>query len=208
MGVAPAETSATIGRYIRYRRYTATRLCVDPENSAFFPRTSKAGTTSSCPHRPVSSRSPRVRAVAFRPAVDRAWWRSSPRRRIAAARMSCCSWGRRGTVYRHQPCASDCRQERSSRPRGTSHCAASYGDRYADTYFSDEWSVPRGSIRPGRLRRCGIRALPSRDDGRPAVWPVNGPAIGYRGFGVAQLGSALRSGRRGRVQTRHPDRDR
>ena len=37
VGAGTGGTSATIGRYIRYRRY-ATRLCVvDPENSAFFP---------------------------------------------------------------------------------------------------------------------------------------------------------------------------
>ena len=37
VGAGTGGTSATIGRYIRYRRYS-TRLCVvDPENSAFFP---------------------------------------------------------------------------------------------------------------------------------------------------------------------------
>ena len=37
VGAGTGGTSATIGRFIRYRRY-ATRLCVvDPENSAFFP---------------------------------------------------------------------------------------------------------------------------------------------------------------------------
>ena len=37
VGAGTGGTSATIGRYIRYRRYP-TRLCVvDPENSAFFP---------------------------------------------------------------------------------------------------------------------------------------------------------------------------
>src|SRR4029079_6028750 len=37
VGAGAGGTSATIGRYIRYRRY-ATGLCVvDPENSAFFP---------------------------------------------------------------------------------------------------------------------------------------------------------------------------
>ena len=37
VGAGTGGTSATIGRYIRYRRHP-TRLCVvDPENSAFFP---------------------------------------------------------------------------------------------------------------------------------------------------------------------------
>ena len=37
VGAGTGGTSATIGRYIRYRRH-ATRLCVvDPENSAFYP---------------------------------------------------------------------------------------------------------------------------------------------------------------------------
>ena len=36
VGAGTGGTSATIGRYVRYRRH-ATRLCVvDPENSAFF----------------------------------------------------------------------------------------------------------------------------------------------------------------------------
>ncbi|WP_459964845.1 pyridoxal-phosphate dependent enzyme, partial [Mycobacterium avium] len=36
VGAGTGGTSATIGRYIRYRRH-ATRLCVvDPEHSAFF----------------------------------------------------------------------------------------------------------------------------------------------------------------------------
>ena len=43
VGAGTGGTSATIGRYIRYRRHP-TRLCVvDPENSAFFPAYAKGG---------------------------------------------------------------------------------------------------------------------------------------------------------------------
>ena len=45
VGAGTGGTSATIGRYIRYRRH-ATRLCVvDPENSAFFPAYAQGAAT-------------------------------------------------------------------------------------------------------------------------------------------------------------------
>ncbi len=66
VGAGTGGTSATIGRYIRYRRY-ATRLCVvDPENSAFFPS--------------YAQRRPRRRHRACRPASRESAVRASNRR--------------------------------------------------------------------------------------------------------------------------------
>ncbi len=46
VGAGTGGTSATIGRFIRYRGHP-TRLCVvDPENSAFFPAYARAAATS------------------------------------------------------------------------------------------------------------------------------------------------------------------
>ena len=88
---------------------------------------------------------------------------------------------------------------------------ADSGDRYADTYFSDEWVSAQG-LDPDRPRRGAgrIRTL-LRLELMPAASGLasrRAGAIGCRGFkrGVAQLGSALRSGRRGRgFKSRHPD---
>ena len=63
VGAGTGGTSATIGRYIRYRRH-ATRLCVvDPENSAFFPsyaqrrrRRRDGGVLADRGHRPSAGR--------------------------------------------------------------------------------------------------------------------------------------------------------
>ena len=58
VGAGTGGTTATIGRYIRYRGY-ATRLCVvDPENSAFFPAW-RAGDRST---RPAGARGSRASA--------------------------------------------------------------------------------------------------------------------------------------------------
>ncbi|GFG62463.1 hypothetical protein MMUR_65990 [Mycolicibacterium murale] len=45
VGAGTGGTSATLGRYIRYRRHS-TKLCVvDPENSAFFESYERARTS-------------------------------------------------------------------------------------------------------------------------------------------------------------------
>ena len=101
VGAGTGGTSATIGRYIRYRRH-ATRLCVvDPENSAFFPayaqrrrRRRHRIVVADRGHRPaagravVSARRRRPDGHCSRRRVDR---RGPPRQR----RCWAAGWGRR-----------------------------------------------------------------------------------------------------------------
>ena len=75
VGAGTGGTSATIGRYIRYRRY-ATRLCVvDPENSAFFPAYAQRPTTTvarpGVPSRIEGIGRPRVEPSFLPDVVDR-----------------------------------------------------------------------------------------------------------------------------------------
>ena len=104
VGAGTGGTSATIGRYIRYRRH-ATRLCVaDPENSAFFPayaegprRHRHAHVVAYRGHRPaaggavVSARRGRPDGVGARCGIDRC---RPPRQ--------CCAGPSRGAVDGNQ----------------------------------------------------------------------------------------------------------
>ena len=70
VGAGTGGTSATIGRYVRYRRH-ATRLCVvDPENSAFFDgwANDDPAFTTGLPSRIEGIGRPRVE-LSFMPAV-------------------------------------------------------------------------------------------------------------------------------------------
>ncbi len=217
MGAGTGGTSATIGRYIRYRRH-ATRLCVvDPENSAFFPAYSEGRYDIVMP---TSSRiegigRPRVEP-SFLPGVVDRMVAVPDAASIAAARHVSAVLGRRvgpstGTNLwgAFGLLAEMVKQGRSG---SVVTLLADSGDRYADTYFSDEWVSAQGSIRPGRLRRWWNSSAPvdGRDGRTCGLASQRSGAIGCRGFkrGVAQLGSALRSGRRGRgFKSRHPDRE-
>lgn len=217
VGAGTGGTSATIGRYIRYRRH-ATRLCVvDPENSAFFPAYSEGRYDIVMP---TSSRiegigRPRVEP-SFLPGVVDRMVAVPDAASIAAARHVSAVLGRRvgpstGTNLwgAFGLLAEMVKQGRSG---SVVTLLADSGDRYADTYFSDEWVSAQGSIRPGRLRRWWNSSAPvdGRDGRTCGLASQRSGAIGCRGFkrGVAQLGSALRSGRRGRgFKSRHPDRE-
>jgi cysteine synthase len=149
VGAGTGGTSATIGRYIRYRRH-ATRLCVvDPENSAFFPAYAEARYDVVMP---TSSRiegigRPRVEPSFLPDVVDRMV--SVPdAASIAAARHVSTVLGRRvgpstgtnlwGTFGLLAEMAAD------GRSGSVVTLLADSGDRYADTYFSDEWVSAQG----------------------------------------------------------------
>src|SRR3954462_6955770 len=73
VGAGTGGTSATIGRFVRYRRLH-TRICVvDPENSAFFPgwATGKADRTTGLPSRIEGIGRPRVEPSFVPTIVDR-----------------------------------------------------------------------------------------------------------------------------------------
>jgi cysteine synthase A len=105
VGAGTGGTSATIGRYIRYRRH-ATRLCVvDPENSAFFPAYAEDRDDIVMP---TSSRiegigRPRVEPSFLPGVVDRMVSVPDGASIAAARHVSAVAGTPRGAVHRHQP---------------------------------------------------------------------------------------------------------
>ncbi len=149
VGAGTGGTSATIGRYIRYRRH-ATRLCVvDPENSAFFPAYAEQRNDVVMP---VSSRiegigRPRVEP-SFLPGVVDRMVAVPDAASIAAARHVSVVLGRRvgPSTGTNLWGAFGLLAEMVSQGRGGSVVTllADSGDRYDDTYFSDDWVSAHG----------------------------------------------------------------
>ena len=143
VGAGTGGTSATIGRYIRYRRHD-TRLCVvDPENSAFFPSYEQGtNVTTGASSRIEGIGRPRVEPSFLPHVVDRMI--SVPdAASVAAARHVSCVLGRRvgpstGTnVWGAFKLLSEMVEQ--GRPGSVVTLLADSGDRYSDTYFCDEW---------------------------------------------------------------------
>ena len=143
VGAGTGGTSATIGRYIRYRRHD-TRLCVvDPENSAFFP--------SYVEGRPVSTgASSRIEGIgrprlepSFLPEVVDRMISVPDAASVAAARHIGSVLGRpvgpsTGTnVWGAFTVLAEMVAQRRSGSVVT--LLADSGERYADTYFDDQW---------------------------------------------------------------------
>jgi len=160
VGAGTGGTSATIGRYIRYRRH-ATRLCVvDPENSAFFPAYAQDRYDIVMP---TSSRiegigRPRVEPSFLPDVVDRMV--SVPdAASIAAARHVSAVLGRRvgpstgtnlwGAFGLLAEMVAD------GRSGSLVTLLADSGNRYTDTYFSDEWVSAQGLDPTGPARALG-----------------------------------------------------
>lgn len=149
VGAGTGGTSATIGRYIRYRRH-ATRLCVvDPENSAFFPAYAQGRDDVAMPG---SSRiegigRPRVEP-SFLPGVVDRMVAVPDAASIAAARHVSAVLGRRvgpstGTnVWGAFGLLAEMVAE--GRSGSVVTLLADSGDRYRDTYFSDVWVAAQG----------------------------------------------------------------
>jgi cysteine synthase len=148
VGAGTGGTSATIGRYIRYRRY-ATRLCVvDPENSAFFPsytanRDVKTGASS----RIEGIGRPRVEPSFLPDVVDR-MIAVPDAASIAAARHASSVLGRRvgastGTNL-WGAFALMAEMVAEGRSGSVVTLLADSGDRYITTYFCDDWLAENG----------------------------------------------------------------
>lgn len=149
VGAGTGGTSATIGRYIRYRRH-ATSLCVvDPENSAFFPAYAEDRPDIVMP---TSSRiegigRPRVEP-SFLPGVVDRMIAVPDAASIAAARHVSSVLGRRvgpstgtnlwGAFSLLAEMVAD------GRSGSVVTLLADSGDRYQDTYFNDEWVNAQG----------------------------------------------------------------
>ncbi|WP_343710145.1 PLP-dependent cysteine synthase family protein [Mycobacterium sp.] len=149
VGAGTGGTSATIGRYVRYRRH-ATRLCVvDPENSAFYPAyaQSRYDVIIDASSRIEGIGRPRVEPSFLPDVVDRMV--SVPdAASIAAARHASVVLGRRVGVSTGTNVwgAFGLLAEMVADGRSGSVVTllADSGDRYADTYFSDEWVKAHG----------------------------------------------------------------
>jgi cysteine synthase A len=149
VGAGTGGTSATIGRYLRYRRY-ATRLCVvDPENSAFFPAYAQKQYDLVMP---ASSRiegigRPRVEPSFLPDVVDR-MVAVPDAASIAASRHVGAVLGRRvgPSTGTNLWGAFGLLAEMVAAGRSGSVVTliADSGDRYADTYCSDEWVSAQG----------------------------------------------------------------
>jgi cysteine synthase A len=149
VGAGTGGTSATIGRYIRYRRHP-TRLCVvDPENSAFFPAYAQGRRDL------VTGKSSRIEGIG-RPRVEPSFLPDVVDRMIAVPDAASIAaglhvsavLGRRvgpstGTnLWGAFSLLAEMIKEGLSGSVVT--LLADSGDRYADTYFCEEWLNSHG----------------------------------------------------------------
>ena len=148
VGAGTGGTSATIGRYLRYRRHS-TQLCVvDPQNSAFFPSYAQG-------RRDVVGRSSRIEGIG-RPRVEPSFLADVIDRMmmvpdassVAAAHHVSAVLGRKvgpstGTnVWGAFTLLAEMISAGRSGSVVTLLCDA--GERYADTYFDSEWLTSQG----------------------------------------------------------------
>jgi len=149
VGAGTGGTSATIGRYIRYRSHR-TQLCVvDPENSAFFP--SYAGRDGDV----VTGVSSRIEGIG-RPRVEPSFLPDVVDRMISvpdAASVAAAHHMSRVLGRRVGPSTGTnlwgafgllAEMVAAGRCGSVVTLLADSGDRYADTYFCDEWLTSHG----------------------------------------------------------------
>lgn len=149
MSPGTGGTSATIGRYILYKSFR-TKLCVpDPEYSAFYEGWTKTDTACSCKRgsRIEGIGRPRMEA-SFLPNVVDAMLKIPDSASIAATRVLSKRLSRRvggstGTNFIGLLWAA---AEMSRRDHAGSLVSliCDSGERYAQTYFSDEWLSEKG----------------------------------------------------------------
>ena len=149
VGAGTGGTSATIGRYLRYRRHRTALCVVDPENSAFFPAYEQGRLDIETG---VSSRiegigRPRVEP-SFMPGVVDRMMTVPDCASVAAAHHVSKVLGRRvgpstGTnVWGAFALLAD--MMTAGRSGSVVTLLADSGDRYSDTYFDAEWLSSQG----------------------------------------------------------------
>ncbi len=184
VGAGTGGTSATIGRYIRYRRLQTCLCVVDPENSAFFP-----GWAGNNPGY-VTDRGSRIEGIG-RPRVEPSFMPEIVDRMIQvpdAASIAAIRLLARRTGYRAGGSTGTSlwgafriiAEMRAAAVQGsvvTLMCDG--GDRYAHTYYDDNWlavsgidiapheAALAGFLATGRLGRDAGRA----GDGARSGWP-------------------------------------
>lgn len=149
VGAGTGGTSATIGRFIRYRRH-GTRLCVvDPEGSVFYDawRSGDCGVTSPRGSRIEGIGRPRVEP-SFIPGVVDEMMRVPDAGSIAAARHGSRVLGRRlgGSTGTNLWGAFTliAQMVEQGRTGSVVTLLCDGGERYADTYFDDDWVAGEG----------------------------------------------------------------
>jgi len=154
-------TSATLGRFVRYRRFD-TRVCVvDPENSVFYDFYRTGNATITCDSNPVVEGIGRPRVEpSFVPGVVDRMIKVPDAASFAAIRFLEEVIGRRfgGSTGTGLWGAFSLLAEMRSQGEGGSvvSLACDSGDRYLHTYYNDEWLIGHGyDIAPWleRLRR-------------------------------------------------------
>ncbi|WP_305852273.1 PLP-dependent cysteine synthase family protein [Blastococcus sp. PRF04-17] len=154
VGAGTGGTSATIGRYLRYRRHPTRLAVVDPENSAFLPAyvSGDLGTTTGAPSRIEGIGRPRVEPSFVPTIVDRmigvpdaaslAAMRELERvtGRRAGGSTGTNLWGAFGLIAEMLA---------AGRRGSVVTLLCDGGERYAHTYYSDEWVAAQGlDLRP------------------------------------------------------------
>ncbi len=149
VGAGTGGTSATIGRYLRYRRHPTRLAVVDPENSAFYPAWCRDldSYTTGLPSRIEGIGRPRVEP-SFVPSVIDRMIQVPDAASIAASRWASRLTGRSvgGSTGTNMWGALHLVAEMRARgDRGsvvTLICDG--GERYANTYASDDWVAEQG----------------------------------------------------------------
>ena len=149
VGAGTGGTSATIGRYARYRRFP-TKLCVvDPEGSAYWPAYLSGNFTfcSDSGSRIEGIGRPRVEP-SFQPSVVDRMIPVADAASLAAMRAGSAVLGRRvgGSTGTNLWGAFSLIAEMlaAGRPGSVVTLICDGGERYADTYYSDDWVAGQG----------------------------------------------------------------
>nr|WP_206024889.1 PLP-dependent cysteine synthase family protein [Rhodococcus sp. 14C212] len=149
VGAGTGGTSATVGRYIRFRRHRTRLAVVDPENSAFYGgyETGSVDYTTGLPSRIEGIGRPRVEPSFVGQVVDR-MIRVPDAASIAAMRHASESLGRRvgGSTGTNLWGAFGLVAEMIADGRRGSVVTllCDGGERYAGTYFDDGWVAGEG----------------------------------------------------------------
>ena len=152
VGSGTGGTSATIGRYLRYRRHDSCLAVVDPENSAFLPgwRDADAQATTGCGSRIEGIGRPRVEP-SFLPGVVDRMIAVPDAASVAMVRALEPVLGRKvgastGTnLWGVLKIAAQ--MQRDGAPGSIVTLLCDGGERYAHTYFDDDW-LTRAGISP------------------------------------------------------------
>ncbi|WP_020694967.1 pyridoxal-phosphate dependent enzyme [Reyranella massiliensis] len=149
MSAGTGGTTATLGRYIRYKRF-ATRLCVaDPEYSAFFEAFAKGNSQA------ISEKASRIEGIgrprvepSFAPNVIDRMLRIPDATSLAAMRVLSRHLGRKvggstGTNF-FALCLLASRMRADGSKGSLVSLICDSGERYGHTYYNDDWIAAQG----------------------------------------------------------------